>query len=289
MFPVTSGTEMAGQAGENPIADAAAEGRLPELWQQLANRLGAIPEYVELFIDAFDDVHVAADITYVHAANAISAFEAAAWRADDSPFDRYLRGDRRAMSVNAQQGMRLFYGRAQCFECHSGKVQTNHEFYAIGMPQIGPGKGDNMEGYDDGLDDFGRERSTGQIIDRFRFRVPSLRNVALTGPWGHDGAYNTLDAMVRHQLDPSLQLNAYDTTQAVLPPRPDLDAIDFLCAEDPLRRAAVEAAIEIEPVHLRPREVEILIDFLHALTDRSSLDMRDDVPMTVPSGLPVIE
>ncbi len=289
MFPVTSMTEMAGQAGENPVADAASAGQLPEVWQLLAERLRDNPEYVQWFIDAFDDVNHAGEITFVHAANALAAFQAAAWRADNSPFDRYLRGDRQALSVSAQHGMRLFYGRANCASCHSGTFQTNHEFHAIGMPQIGPGKGDNLPGYDDGLDDFGRERVTGQAIDRFRFRVPSLRNVAVTGPWGHDGAYNDLESAVRHLLDPLSQLELYDPDQAVLPSRPDLDAVDFVCMSDPQRRAAIEAAVEIRPVQLSDREIDYLLDFLYALTDRDSLDMRDDVPPRVPSGLPVFD
>jgi cytochrome c peroxidase len=289
MFPVTSTTEMAGQHLENPIGTAAAAGDVVAVWDLLALRLQAIDDYVDLFVAAFDDVSVAGDITYAHAANAIGAFEAAAYRSDDSPFDRYLRGDGDAMSPPAKRGMRLFYGRAGCDSCHAGTFQTDHLFHATGVPQIGPGKGDNLPGYSDGLDDFGRERVTGLAEDRFRFRTPSLRNVALTGPWGHDGAYNDLEAMVRHMLDPETALAGYDMSQALLPPRDDLDAIDFLCYTDPARRAAVEAVIEVKPVSLRDREVEDLVEFLHALTDPRALDIRNTVPMEVPSLLPVAE
>ena len=55
------------------------------------------------------------------------------------------------------------------------------------MPQIGPGKGDGFDGHED----FGRERVTGDARDRHKFRTPTLRNVALTAPWGHAGAYDT--------------------------------------------------------------------------------------------------
>jgi cytochrome c peroxidase len=96
MFPVTSATEMAGQAGENSVADAAAAGNLAGpggVWEQLAQRLQAIPEYVDMFKAAFPgDVVSAGDITYGHAANAISAFEGEAWRADNSPFDQSRHG-----------------------------------------------------------------------------------------------------------------------------------------------------------------------------------------------------
>ncbi|NHZ73448.1 MAG: hypothetical protein GWP16_03135, partial [Nitrospirae bacterium] len=223
MFPVTSAEEMAGQGDENEISQAAAAGDLPLLWERLAIRLRANETYVDLFIQAFADINVAGDITYVHAANAIGAFEASAWRADRSPFDRFLRGDRQAMSVKARRGMNLFYGKAGCAECHSGPFQTDQDFHAVCMPQIGPGKGDGVNGHED----FGREQATGDEADRFKFRTPTLRNVALTGPWGHVGAFNDLRDMVMHQLDTVASMQSYDRYQAVLPYREDLAEIDF--------------------------------------------------------------
>ena len=288
MFPVTSGTEMAGQAGENSVGDAAAAGDLAGpngVWAQLADRLRSNAEYVELFREAFPGrIQSADDIRFTHAANAIAAFEAAAWRADDSPFDRYLRGDRRALSPSQVRGMRLFYGKAQCVSCHSGTFQTDHAFHSICMPQIGPGKGDGV----DMREDFGRERVTGDPADRYRFRTPSLRNVALTPPWGHDGAYNTLEGVVRHHLDPEAALESYDPDQAVLPYREDLAELDLVVQEDPDRRAAIAEANELPQVRLSDRAFSDLIEFLHALTDRGSLDLRADVPTRVPSGLPFL-
>ncbi|MHC4993301.1 MAG: cytochrome-c peroxidase, partial [Planctomycetota bacterium] len=288
MFPPTSTTEMAGQPGENnEIAEAAGAGRLAGedgVWELLAQRLREIPEYVKLFGAAFDDIGSPDDITFVHAANAIAAYESAAFRADNSPFDRFLRGEKGALSRDQRRGMKLFYGAARCGDCHSGPLQTNHGFAATAMPQIGPGKGDNQAGYDDGHDDFGRERVTGDPDDRFKFRVPSLRNVALTGPWGHAGAYNSLEAVVRHQLRPRSSLHGYDTSQAVLPSRPDLDAHDFVVMQDGKRRREIARACELKPRGLSDRQVEQLIAFLHALTDPRSLDYRHEVPSKVPSG-----
>jgi cytochrome c peroxidase len=225
------------------------------------------------------------DITYVHAANAIGAFEASAWRADNSRFDRFLRGDAHALTFRELYGLILFYGRAGCSSCHTGAFQTDHGFHAIAMPQIGPGKGDGIDGHDD----FGRERVTGDYRDRYAFRTPTLRNVAITGPWGHDGAFDSLEAIVRHHLDPESSLDAYDPEQAVLPPREDLDAVDTRSHDDPVRRSAVRAACELVPVTLDETEIAALLDFLGALTDPGSLDMRGDVPMSVPSGLPVFD
>ncbi len=289
MFPVTSATEMAGQVGENNIADAAATGNLAGpggVWEQLAERLQAIPEYVDLFTDAFDDIDDASDITYAHAANAISAFERVFWRADDSPFDRHLRGNENAMSNNAKRGMKLFYksrGRgASCGDCHSGVLQTDHEFHAIAMPQIGAGRGDGFDGHED----FGREQVTGDSSDRYKFRTPSLRNVALNAPYGHTGPYNTLRAVVEHHIDTVNGIRSYDQTQAKLPSRPDLDALDFIVMDDPDRVQMIAAQSELQdPMNYRPKDIDRIIDFLNALTDPGSVDNRDDVPARVPSGL----
>ena len=114
------------------------------VWALLADRLRSVPAYVELFRAAYPEVLRADDITFVHATNAIAAFESVVWRADDSPFDQYLKGDVEAISMRAFRGMMLFYGEARCSQCHSGALQTDHDFHAIGMPQIGPGKGDGV-------------------------------------------------------------------------------------------------------------------------------------------------
>lgn len=290
MFPVTSGAEMAGQPGENGIADLA--GDLPAVWEALAARLRAVPEYVNQFGAAFDDVDSAEDITFAHAANAIAAFEMEVGRADNSPFDRYLRGHQGVLNERELSGFRLFYGKVNCASCHSGKFQTDHSFRAIAMPQIGPGKGDG----DSAHEDFGRFRVTGLAEDKFRFRVPSLRNVALTAPYGHSGAYDTLEAVVRHHLDPIASYESYDRSQVVLPSRSDLDALDFLVMDstdqDNQGKTAsdrIKDANELSSISLTEEEISDLIAFLHALTDPGSVDLRSIAPMTVPSGLPVAD
>lgn len=288
MFPVITTTEMAGRPGENPIADAAGAGRLagPDgVWEQLARRLRAIPEYVELFRSVYPDVDTADDVTMVHAANAIAAFETVAFRSDDSPYDRYLNGQKHALTKSQRKGMRLFHGKAGCADCHSGPLQTDFRFHAIAMPQIGPGKGAGF----DGADDPGRELVTEDPQDRHRFRTPSLRNVALTGPWGHAGAYDSLEAVVRHHLDPVGSLLAYDIDEAVLPSRPDLDAIDRRVMDSPSRVQEIADHNELEPVQLSDRDVECLIEFLHALTDTRVHELRHLIPQRVPSGLPIVD
>ena len=284
MFPVTSGTEMAGQAGENEVADAASQGDVTTVWSILTARVMAIPEYRSMIFNAYPQLGSnASQVTFAHIANAIGAYEAVAFRADNSPFDSYLRGDWNAMSPKAEMGLNVFNTTGQCISCHSGKFQTDEQFYSLGIPQIGPGKGDGLNGQDD----FGREQVTGNPADRYRFRTPTLRNVAITGPWGHDGAYNTLEAVVRHHMDAVSSLHTYDVGQTVLPSRSDLDATDFNIHNDQASRAALASSIELNPIQLSDEEVDYLIEFLHALTDTASLDMRSTVPMRVPSGLPI--
>lgn len=285
MFPVTSQTEMTGQPGENAITSACDKTDFLCVWDELAQRLRDIPEYVVLFQNVFSDVTSAEDITFVHAANAIAAFEAFTWRSDDSPFDKFLKDKKEAMSSAAQHGLELFYGKAGCSNCHSGIFQTDHKFHSIAMPQIGPGKGDGPDGHDD----YGRERVTGNQADRYKFSTPSLRNAALTAPYGHDGAYDTLESIILHHLNPVASLNNYDKGQAVLPSRPDLDVIDFIVHEDPVRRKAIADANELDPIYLSDKEVRYLIEFINALTDPRNLDLRKDVPKSVPSGLPLFD
>lgn len=172
-----------------------------------------------------------------------------------------------------------------CATCHSGKFQTNHDFHAIAIPQIGPGKEDGYLG----LDDFGRERVTGNRGDRYKFRTPTLRNVAVTGPWGHDGAYATLEGIVRHHADPVGMLSRYNTSQVVLPKRADLEATDFAVHRHGPSRAALAGANELRPVTLSDEDVRDLVAFLGSLTDPAALDLSSEIPTSVPSGLPVTD
>jgi len=284
MFPVTSGTEMAGQGDENDVSIASEQEGVRGIWRVLTKRVTDIPEYLSMIFNVYPELNNDVNqVNFTHIANAIGAYETVAFRADNSPFDKYARGDWNAMSSNAEEGLKIFNTKAKCVMCHSGKFQTDEQFYSVGIPQIGSGKGDGLNGQDD----FGREQFTGNSADRYRFRTPTLRNVAITGPWGHDGAYNTLEGVVRHHLDPVNSLNNYDTTQAVLPSKSDLDATDFVVHNDDSSRSALATSIELAPINLSEEEFANLMEFLHALTDTASLDLRSTVPSRVPSGLPL--
>ncbi len=291
MLNVLSIQEMAGAIGSNPIADAVLVEQ-PELaWELLARRLREIPEYVERFQAAFEDIEQPEDINLVHAANAIAAFEATAFRCTEAPFDQALHGDFDVISPLAWQGAELFFNQLGCSDCHSGPFQTDHRFHALAVPQIGPGRGDNQPGYFDGLDDFGREQVTRDPADRFRFRTPSLRQVALTGPWGHSGAFASLEAMVRHHFDPRASLEAYDHAQTRFPAGTLEPDRDLAVQNDPQRLLAIAAAAELPAREVGDEDIRALVVFLReALTDHHCMErLHGLVPDRVPSGLPLAD
>ena len=283
MFPVTSHTEMAGGRGENEVGSAA-QGEIDHVWPLLAKRLQRIPEYEPLFRAAFDDIEQASDITYVHAANALSAFQQFEWRADRAPFDLFLRGDVNALSKAALRGMDLFYGGARCASCHAGPFQTDHDFHAIAVPQFGPGR---TRRFDSVARDRGRLNETDRIEDAYKFRTPSLRNVAATAPYGHTGAFATLEAMIRHHTDPVASNIAWRRDQAQLADHDTLAKVDFLIMTDVRDREALLKASELSPFKLSEAEISDLIAFLESLTDEASVAGRLGRPDRVPSGLAV--
>ena len=279
MFPVLSPDEMAGHYSENDVAQAVRQGFFTGeggAWSLLSARIEQIPKYRA----AFDRVIGTRPVTFTDIANAIAAFVEYEWRADDSPFDRHLRG-LTALDDRALAGMALFYGKAGCSGCHSGQFQSDHKFHAIAMPQIGPGKAARFERH---ARDVGRMRVTGDPADAYAFRTPSLRNVAHTAPYGHNGAYATLDAVIRHHADPVGSLRTYDPEQAILVP---MDADDLRVLRDPGEMNRIAAANILASQPLSEEEIALLVVFLKTLTDDASLRGRLGIPDSVPSGLPV--
>ncbi len=282
MFPVLSPDEMAGHYSENDVAQAVRQGFLTGeggAWDRIAKRVEAIPDYRA----AFDGLIGARPVRFTDISNVLADFITVEWRADDSAFDRYLRGEA-ALAPDALAGMELFYGKAGCSGCHSGKLLSDMDFHAIAMVQIGPGK---VERFETDTRDIGRLRVTGRAEDAYRFRTPPLRNVALTAPYGHAGAYATLEGIVRHHLDPVRALFSYDFEQALLPDLPGAAAWDTAALADISEITAIAEANELAPVALTDTEVAALVAFLESLTDEGSLAGRLGVPATVPSGLPV--
>ncbi|HEY7233703.1 MAG TPA: cytochrome c peroxidase, partial [Gemmatimonadaceae bacterium] len=282
MFPVTNRNEMRGEVGDrdvfgNPNELAAYDtADFAGMWSGVMKRVLAIDTYVAKFNAAFPSVPVVS-LGFQHAADAIAAFETAAFTFTSSPFDRYLARDDNALTTDAKQGALLFFGKARCSTCHFGALLGGQSFAGAAVPQLGPGVGNDAP-----LDGGQVPLGTG-VFQRFQFRVPSLRNVELTPPYMHDGAFATLEAVVRHYNNAEQTLRTYDVSQ--LDPRlqsqyhGDAATIDaILTATAPQVR---------QPLGLTDVEVGQLVAFLKSLTDPAARNLSGIIPASVPSGLPV--
>lgn len=267
-FPVTSPEEMKGfnhQTLDNQgIRDF------------LASRLGGYGDgagelidtdyWLNQFRSVFNDPDGTAEelITEQNISLAIGAYERSQVFVD-TPWKAYVEGDHNAISADAKAGALLFYGKADCVECHSGDFFTDEQFYNIAAPQIGRGKG-----HGDGREDFGRGAVSGTETHKYQFRTPALLNVEVTGPWTHAGAYTTLAAVVRHHLDPQVALSNYDFNQLGQTGIQNLDvmtsnsqkAVDALQVQ---RDAGSEEVLK--NIDLTDQEITQLVEFMKALTD----------------------
>jgi len=193
--------DLADQAGQ-PILNPVEMG-MPDQ-QSVIDKLAGLEEYQSAFKDAYPSGKT--PITYTNLTNAIAAFERTL--RSESRFDDFLAGTADALSARELNGLNLFI-RTNCVRCHDGplvggtlyeKVGTYHPFH--------------------NLEDQGRFEVTGMDEDRMVFKVASLRNVALTGPWFHDGSAASLaDAvrlMGRMQLDLELKDDEIDDILAFL-------------------------------------------------------------------------
>lgn len=150
--------------------------------------------YPEMFRKAFGDDQ----ITTERMMKALSQFMLTMVSAE-SRYDFFKQGDGSALNAQEQEGMVLF--KAKCSSCHTGELFTDHSFRNNGLVPLR-------------LDDKGRSETSGDPADKYKFKVPSLRNVGLTAPYMHDGRYHTLEEVLDHYtsavqqsptLDPGLQ------------------------------------------------------------------------------------
>lgn len=276
MFPVLSPDEMAGHYSENEISQAVRLGFLSSeggAWDLIAARVADVPAYQQ----EFAKVVPGEEITFPLIANLVADFIRFEWRADNSLFDQAMRGEAE-MPADAARGMALFYGEAGCASCHSGWFQTDHDFHAIGLPQIGPGKAARFESH---AQDTGRMRVTGDPADAYAFRTPSLRNVTITAPYGHNGAYADLGDMIRHHINVEEAFASYDLAKAHLPSFPGANDLRAMSADE---TSAILAANVLAPSVLSEADIRDLISFLETLEDPAK---RFGVPEAVPSGLPL--
>lgn len=194
LFPFADHKEMRGEKGTNEIANAKDE---QEVWSLLFNRIIKNYHYRLTLTELFPGE----ELSLAHVARAIAHFEEQAFFAADTNYDRYLKGDLNAMSEIQKIGMDIFFGKGKCGECHRGEHLSDFSYQNIGIPQIGPGK---MDG-----DDLGRFHQDPKNENLYAFKVPGLRNVSVTAPYMHDGAFKTLAQVIEHYDDIESSLNDY--------------------------------------------------------------------------------
>ena len=283
MLPVLNRAEMRGLAGDtdrfgNPNELAQLPDAAPaDIWRGVMTRLLAIQEYAAKFSSAFPTA-APQSLGFQHAANALAAFQVAAFTRTNSAFDRYLARDNSALTEEEKRGGILFFGKGQCASCHFGPLLGGTSFSNIGVPQFGPGVGGAAP----------LDRGRGELLPdfafyQFAFRVPSLRNVELTAPYMHNGAYATLDQVLRHYTNADSALRSYDASQ--LP-----EALRSTYRSDPTSLAAISQNMDFrvkEGITLTSQERAQIVAFLKSLTDPAARDLSAHVPVSVPSGLPI--
>ena len=230
------------QQAEGPIQDAH---EMNQNAAELVQELLRIPEYVRLFQASFGGKPEAA-VTFQNTTKAIAAFERTLL-SFNSKFDRYAAGDAYAFNDSEKRGLQLFRSlKTRCFECHAAPNFSDGSFRVVGVPAR-PGQ----------ALDIGRANVPGQGPEG-AFKVPTLRNVALSAPYMHNGSLATLEEVIGfyakgggHQF----------------PNQPF--AIDD----------------KIGTFEVTTEETADLVAFLKALTDTSLLP---EAPTAVPSTLPVL-
>ncbi|MEN6547038.1 MAG: cytochrome c peroxidase, partial [Armatimonadia bacterium] len=196
---------------------------------KLIERLKVIPGYCQMFQAAFGT-----EPTVDGVAKAIASFERTIV-SGNSPYDKYLQGNRDAMSASAVRGMKLFQGKGHCMACHSGPVFSDSGYHNLGI------------GYKSGkFADVGRYEVTKNRRDMGAFRTPTLRNVAITPPYLHDGSEPTLKAVI----------DLYDLGSV---PNPNLDPMML-------------------PLQLSRREKADLVEYLKALTGDPVVVVEPEMP-----------
>lgn len=192
--------ELERQALVPMFGEAPVELGLAGMEATLLERLRADPQYPAMFRAAFPGD--AEPVTLDHVTRAIATFERAIVSAD-SPFDRYARGDAGAMSASARRGYDLFFGeRLECFHCHGGYNFTDAVVSANTRIEETPFHNNALYNVD-GMGAYpapnrGLYETTHLPADMGRFRAPTLRNIAVTGPYMHDGSIATLDGVLDH-------------------------------------------------------------------------------------------
>jgi cytochrome c peroxidase len=210
---------------------------MDETLDNVIDKLSNSAVYVDQFARAYGDILI--DTTRI--ALALEQFMLSIV-SNNAKFDKFLSGEVE-LTPSEERGRQLFFGDfnpffpedsgAECFHCHGGRNFENDSYANNGLD------------VDSEFLDFGRENVTGKLVDRARFKVTTLRNIALTAPYMHDGRFSTLRQVINHY---NVGIKQSSTLNAALQPVVDNGGLD-----------------------LSEQDVDDLIAFLETLTDETYL------------------
>lgn len=165
-------------------------------WTDVVDKLRAHPQYPTLFRKAFG-IRDRSDISKELAAKAMAQFERILISSGTSKFDKFTQGETDIFDDEELDGFLMYFEEAwkyglnlpdaQCFHCHGGITLTGNNYFNNGLDSVGSL---------DEFKDWGRFWVTGNPSDKGKFRAPTLRNIALSGPYMHDGRFQTLEQVV---------------------------------------------------------------------------------------------
>jgi cytochrome c peroxidase len=195
-------------------------------WSTVVQRLQADKNYPSLFFYAFGSYTIDSNLV----TKAIAQFERT-MLSFNSPFDNFFYGgDTTLLNASQKRGYNLFFGKAECVHCHSGPLLTDNLF--------------KNNGLDNFITDIGYGKTTGKTSDNGKFKVPTLRNIAQSAPYMHDGRFTTLEQVVEH----------YNSGVIGTSPNLDPDMIPFTTG-----------------LNLSTQEKADLVNFLKTFTDNEFL------------------
>lgn len=217
---------------------------------RLVKELKKFPDYQYWFKLAFKNEKE--PITFKNVVKVLTTFERTLI-SKNSVFDKYAAGDESALTPQQERGLALFRSvKTQCFECHMLPTFDQAQFKVVGAPEKDAATGKPLS------KDFGVEEITGNTSLRRAFLVPTLRNIALTAPYMHNGAFKTLEQVIMFYSK---------------------GAGDALGIKNTDRR-------HIRKFDITKQEIKDLVAFFGALTDISA---EPAIPSEVPSKLPVVK
>jgi cytochrome c peroxidase len=193
IFPMVSREEMLGFG--SPLDG----GSNLESWRRIILRFWNEDKEFMISLAKYFEID-GSDINISHFAKVLAHFISFEFNVTDTPYDRYLRGDRWALSQVEKDGLKIYLTKGRCAVCHGGEYLTNFAIQNIGTPKIQK-NGESL--------DMGLYHETADQRHRFLFKNPSLRNIAKSAPYMHNGSLSTLREVVEHYNNIKLGLDNY--------------------------------------------------------------------------------